>query len=175
MNVRRPPDERTAAEVMSTDLLTVTADESVLMAWELMCRARVHHLPVLDGAGHCLGVVDSATLTAAWEPSGPLRARRPVTALLPRRGPTCVRPDATLARTAAAMLAAERDHVIVTGERGDLIGLITARDLIAALAGVAGRDRSRTSSMPSMFRIEPVLPEHAPDWDAVPRSAVSPD
>ncbi|MEU6036780.1 CBS domain-containing protein [Actinomadura sp. NPDC047616] len=173
MNTRRPPDQRPVAEVMTTDLLTVTAEETVLMAWELMCRAHVHHLPVVDGDGHCLGVVDAATLTSTWEPTSPVRARRAVTTLLPRRGPMCVRPEATLAQAAAAMLSAERDNVTVTGEHGDLIGLVTARDLIAALAGAPGHDRPRGSCMPSMYRMEPVLPER--QRDTVPHSTVSPD
>ncbi|MFD0899149.1 CBS domain-containing protein [Actinomadura sediminis] len=28
---------------MTRDLLTIAEDESVLMAWELMCKAEVHH------------------------------------------------------------------------------------------------------------------------------------
>ncbi|GAA4147370.1 CBS domain-containing protein [Actinomadura keratinilytica] len=173
MTTRRPPDQRTVAEVMTTDLLTVTAEETVPMAWELMCRARVHHLPVVDGGGRCLGVVDAATLTATWEPSSPLGARRAVTTLLPRRGPMCVRPEATLAQAAAAMLAVERDYVTVIGEHGELVGLVTARDLVAALAGVPGPDRTRGSCTPSMYRIEPVLPERR--RHTAPHSAVPPD
>ncbi|WP_279575863.1 CBS domain-containing protein [Actinomadura barringtoniae] len=38
--------------MMTTEPLTITPDDSMLMAWELMARAHVHHLPVVgkDGA-----------------------------------------------------------------------------------------------------------------------------
>lgn len=50
---QQPLQERAIAEVMTTDLLTIGLQESVLMAWELMCQGGVHHLPVVDASGHC--------------------------------------------------------------------------------------------------------------------------
>jgi len=92
MSVHVPLEERTAAEVMTAELLTIAADESMLMAWELMCKAGVHHLPVVDVEGGFLGVVDAQTLTASWDATGPRQARRPVTTLLDERSRTSVHP-----------------------------------------------------------------------------------
>ncbi|MFC5749068.1 HPP family protein [Actinomadura rugatobispora] len=157
-----PLEERTAAEVMTMDLLTISARESVLMAWELMCRAEVHHLPVVDDEGGFLGIVDAATLTAAWDAAGPRRARRPVTTLLGEHAKDSVRPAATVPEAARSMLESGNDHVAVTDAQGALVGLITARDLITELAGAARDRTAQRSGMPSLYRIEPVLPGEAP-------------
>ncbi|TYB45004.1 CBS domain-containing protein [Actinomadura chibensis] len=154
-----PLERRAVAELMSRDLLTIAEDESVLMAWELMCKAEVHHLPVADVQGGFLGVVDAQTLTAAWNAIAPRDARRPVTTLLPDRRPATVRPQAAVSEAARAMLDAGTDYAPVTDEHGALVGLVTARDLIAALAGMQREITPRTSGMPSLYRVEPVLPQ----------------
>jgi CBS domain-containing protein len=168
-----PLERRPAADLMTRDLLTVAASESVLMAWELMCKAEVHHLPVTDDEGGFLGVLDAQTLTATWDAAAPLQARRPVTAFLPPRPPATVRPSATLREAARAMLDSGKDFVPVVDEHGALAGLLTARDLIGALAG-AGRDIApRSGGMPSLYRIEPVLPSRPPAHPG--SSSITPD
>ncbi|TQM69611.1 CBS domain protein [Actinomadura hallensis] len=162
MTAHPPLEQRRAAELMTRDLLTIAASESVLMAWELMCKAGVHHLPVTDDEGGFVGVVDAQTITATWSAAAPQEARRPVTSLLPSRPPPAVGPSSTVREAARAMLESGGDHVAVTDEHGVLVGLITARDLIGALAG-AERDKApRSGGMPSLYRIEPVLPRTIP-------------
>ncbi|MFI0411721.1 HPP family protein [Actinomadura sp. 3N508] len=156
-----PLEQRTVAELMTRDLLTIAEDESVLMAWELMCKAEVHHLPVTDVEGGFLGVVDAQTLTAAWNATTPRNARRRVTTLLPSRRPAAVRPGATVAEAARVMLEAGMDYAPVTDEHGALVGLITAHDLIAALAGAHREIPPRAGGMPSLYRVEPVVPQPA--------------
>ncbi|HEY8478391.1 MAG TPA: CBS domain-containing protein [Spirillospora sp.] len=162
MTTRPPLEQRTAGEVMTRDLLTIAAGESVLMAWELMCKAEVHHLPVTDDEGGFLGVVDAQTVTATWNAAVPKHARQPVTELLPSPPAEAVRPSATIPEAARAMLASGNDHVAVTDDDGVLVGLITARDLIGVLAGAERDIAPRSGGMPSLYRIEPVLPPTAP-------------
>ena len=173
MSVYPPLEQRTAGDVMTRDLLTIAASESLLMAWELMCKAQVHHLPVTDDEGGFLGVVDAQTLTATWNAATPRDARRPVTALLPHRPPKAVRPSAAVPDVARAMLEAGTDHVPVTNGHGALVGLITARDLLSALAGVEHDSMPRSMGMPSLYRIEPVLPRTVPAHPG--RSSIGPD
>ncbi|MEU8801049.1 CBS domain-containing protein [Spirillospora sp. NPDC048819] len=173
MTTRPPLEQRTAGELMTRDLLTIAASESVLMAWELMCKAEVHHLPVTDDEGGFLGVIDAPTLTARWNAGVPQHARRPVTTLLPSPPPTAVRPSATIPEAARAMLESGDDHVPVTNDHGALVGLITARDLISALAGTERDIAPRSGGMPSLYRIEPVLPSTAPAHPS--RSGMGPD
>ncbi|TMQ93580.1 CBS domain-containing protein [Actinomadura soli] len=161
MSTHPPLEQRTAAELMTRDLLTIAASESVLMAWELMCKAEVHHLPVTDDEGGFLGVIDAQTLTSTWNAAAPRHARRPVTTLLPDPPLTTVQPSTTIPGVARAMLEAGTDYVPVTNEHGGLVGLITAHDLIAALAGAEHDIAPRSAGMPSLYRIEPVLPSTA--------------
>lgn len=158
MTAHPPLEGRPTAGLMTRDLLTIAASESVLMAWELMCKAEVHHLPVTDDEGGFLGVVDAQTLTSTWSAAGPQHARRPVTSLLPPRPPAAVRPSATVREAARAMLDSNTDYVPVTDDRGVLVGLITARDLIGVLAGLEREAAPPSGGMPSLYRIEPVLP-----------------
>ncbi|MFB4309597.1 HPP family protein [Actinomadura sp. GTD37] len=162
MTEQPPLEQRPAAELMTRDLLTVAASESVLMAWELMCKAEVHHLPVTDDEGGFLGVVDAQTLTSMWNAAVPQHARRPVTTLLPSRPPVTVRPSATVREAARAMVESGEDFVPVTNDHGALVGLITARDLIGALAGAERDIAPAGGGMPSLYRIEPVLPSTPP-------------
>lgn len=157
----RPLEERPVADVMTRDLLTLGPDESVLMAWELMCQNRSHHLPVVDEEGHCLGVIDAQTITTTWEASSPQRARRPVRLLLAHRRFVPVSPTDSVGTAAGVMLQQGVDHVAIVDGNGLLVGLLTARDLVSALAGRVRDDGRAHPSMPSLYRIEPVLPGHA--------------
>ncbi|WP_026403457.1 CBS domain-containing protein [Actinomadura rifamycini] len=162
VNTDAPAESRTAGELMTRDLLVIAASESALMAWELMSKAGVHHLPVADDEGAFLGVLDAQTVAATWSASGPLHARRPVTGLLPDRPPRAVRPGTPVPEAARAMLDAGADYVAVTDEAGGLVGLLTARDLMAAIAGVHREAAPPSGGMPSLYRMEPVLPRQTP-------------
>ncbi|WP_067474748.1 CBS domain-containing protein [Actinomadura hibisca] len=124
-----------------------------------MCRAEMHHLPVVDDRGRCLGVLDAQTITMAWDTTGPGRARKPVTVLLRGRAPATVAPETPIPDAARAMLESGTDSVAVAGEDGALRGLITGRDLVGALAGEPRRRGAHRSGMPSLYRIEPILPD----------------
>src|SRR5512139_2098796 len=147
----QPLQERPVADVMTRDLLTLGPDESVLMAWELMCQNRSHHLPVVDDAGHCLGVIDAQTISSTWEASSPQRARRPVQVLLTGRPFIPVAPGDTVRTAAQLMQRQDTDHVAVVDENGLLVGLLTARDLICALAGRVRGDGRTHPSPPSLY------------------------
>jgi CBS domain-containing membrane protein len=156
---RRPLEDRAVADVMTMDLLTIGSTESVLMAWELMHQARCHHLPVVNRDGHCVGVLNAEAIAATWEAGGPERARKPVTAVLAERPCDTVSPDDRVSRAAQAMLLLDTDHVAVSVPSGRLVGLLTANDLIMALAGVDRAPTGLHTGMPSLYRIEPVLPD----------------
>jgi CBS domain-containing membrane protein len=161
-------EENVVADVMSTDVLTVAADETTLMAWELMRQGGYHHVPVVSDDGHCVGVLDAETMAAAWDGGGPDRMRMPVSAVVSHRIMPHITASDSIAAAARAMLAAQLDFVAVTDGEDRLVGLLTARDLVAAVAGCTHRAVTGHVHRPALYRIEPVLPGRA-DGGAMPR------
>lgn len=154
-----PLQDRTAGEMMTRALLTVTADDSMLMAWELMRRGHYHHLPVVTADGHLLGVLDAETIVDHWRPGGPDANRAPVAGLLQGKWKISVTAHDPVSTAAKIMVDSHTDVVAVTEPDGRLVGLLTARDLIAALAGEQPPDEAqRAANAPSLYRIEPVMP-----------------
>ncbi|WP_431933238.1 CBS domain-containing protein [Nonomuraea jabiensis] len=88
----------------------------------------------------------------AWEQSS-----RHVRALLGRERKPLVRLDTPLARVAAIMLDAAWDAVPVLSDDGP-IGMVTARDVPAAVAGRARPTEEPEEVLTGMFHLEPVLP-----------------
>jgi CBS domain-containing protein len=161
-------EESLVGDVMSTEVLTVAADETTLMAWELMRQGGYHHVPVVGSDGHCIGVLDAETMAAAWDGGGPDRMRMPVSTVVDRRPPPQVTESCSVAATARAMLAAQQDFVAVVDAEGRLVGLVTARDLVAAVAGHRHHAVSHPVSRPALYRIEPVLPGGYTEGGTIP-------
>jgi CBS domain-containing protein len=121
----------TVADVMTERLVTVAPTDSLLSAWELMARGDIHHLPVVVH-GRCLSVLDDRTAAAAL--GDPLaRPRRRVQDVMPARV-HCVLPDTTLRRAAEIMHLERATAVPVVDVAMRLLGLVTDRDVVAAVA-----------------------------------------
>jgi CBS domain-containing protein len=156
------------ADVMSTEVLTVAAEETTLMAWELMRQGGFHHVPVVGEDGHCIGVLDAETMAAAWDGGGPDRMRMSVSTVVGVRPPPQVTVADSVAATARTMLDAQLDFVAVTDREGRLVGLVTARDLVAAVAGHRHHAAMGQMAQPALYRIEPVLPGGYTDDSPLP-------
>ncbi|GAT69514.1 histidine kinase [Planomonospora sphaerica] len=156
-------------QVMSRTLVTVTPEESPLIAWEIMRRAGIHHLPVVEDGGSLRGVLSRADLAATWSGGPAEQSRVRVGALLSGQDCPYVPPDARLADAAAAMLRAgtdaipvvRADTVPVLGQGGIVVGMVTATDVLRAVAGQISVEEGPSETMTGMFRLVPVLP-HAP-------------
>jgi CBS-domain-containing membrane protein len=118
-------------DVMTRLLVTVGPDESLLAAWELLNRGDIHHLPVVSGE-RCVAVVDDRLVAAAI--ASPLvTRRRRVADVMPQRV-HCVLPDTPVQRAAEIMRLERATAVPVVDERLRLLGLVTDRDVVAAVA-----------------------------------------
>jgi CBS domain-containing protein len=121
--------------VMSRALVTVTPEQSVASAYEVLTAARVHHLPVVDDRGRPLALLDGQTLAETWPVSAADDRQRTIASLLPPRRPDCVLAEASLRVAAVDMHLGATDAVCVVDVDGCLVGLVTARDIVAAVAG----------------------------------------
>jgi CBS domain-containing protein len=152
------------ADLMSTVLYAVARDETVLVAWETLERSGFHHLPVVETDGHCIGLLDRAEVAVACAaPAASLSGHR-VDGLLQGRRPAVVHEEDTARRAATVMNYTGADALPVVGDQGILVGLLTARDIVAAFAGqpVPGRPGGRRPPVP--FPAFPGLPprRHGP-------------
>jgi CBS domain-containing protein len=59
---RRKEVAETAADLMTSPAVTISADATVAEAARLTAKARVHRLPVVDGMGELLGIVSRSDL-----------------------------------------------------------------------------------------------------------------
>ncbi|WP_240197285.1 HPP family protein [Nonomuraea lactucae] len=146
----------TAEHVMSRIVVAVRPEESPLMAWELMRRAGVHHLPIVEGR-HVLGVLSREDVAASWSGGPQEQSSRQVRSLLGNEPRPRVRPEDPLARVAGVMVDTGRDAVPVVSCHG-LVGLITARDVLGAVAGRTPHHDRPGEVVTGMFHLEPVLP-----------------
>jgi CBS domain-containing protein len=156
--VPKPVGERTVTEAMTHRLLTVTAADTMLMAWELMRCGKYHHLPVVTDDGHLLGVLDTDTIAAHWRPGGPDNNREPVSTLLDEQKHISIAPDVSLTTAAQIMTRRHTDVLAVTDPQNRLLGLLTTRDLITALAGTERHHTEESPNTPSLYRLQPVMP-----------------
>lgn len=135
----QPAGDPTAADLMSTALLTVPATETVPGTWDLLIRTAVHHVPV-TADGRCVGILDDRRIALAAL-SDPLARVRCVGELL--SGPVPQVPaDAPLTVLAAELLASGCDAVVVHDESYRLVGLVTVHDVLRALVSRRARARA---------------------------------
>ncbi len=131
--LRRSRDHRkaagvTAAELMTSPPITVGPDASVRHAALLMYDRAVERLPVLDKAGHLIGIVSQVDVLSTFS-----------------------RPDEEIRREAI-------DQVIRTGLRMDPERLeVTVQDGIVTLAGRPENDRAGQDIVEAVGQIEGVV------------------
>ncbi|GGL08099.1 hypothetical protein Sme01_67830 [Sphaerisporangium melleum] len=152
----------TAADVMSRVVVTVRPDESPLMAWELMRRGGVHHLPVVDGRSHVLGVLRREDIAAHWSGGPAEQSSEHVRQLLGGRRCPQAAPETLLSAIAATMVDSCVDVVPVVGTAGTLEGIVTATDVLRAVAGRESAATGPSEVVAGLFRLEPVLPPGHP-------------
>ncbi|CAL9562258.1 CBS domain-containing protein [Streptomyces sp. enrichment culture] len=133
-----PPDpvlERAVREVMRTSLVTVAAEETVLAAWELLERSGARHLPVVLPDGRCAGLLERAEVAVVCAAPAVSLSRRYARDLVRCRRCAVVHHGDPVGRAVAVMDANGCDALPVVGDAGTLAGLLTAADVVSALAG----------------------------------------
>ncbi|MEB3278582.1 MAG: CBS domain-containing protein [Lyngbya sp.] len=124
------------SEVMSpsTVNLVESQDQDIFTALSLFRQHQIHHLPVLDGAGHLQGVITPERIRQVLQPSNILRLRRV--------GDEVTRQTVTAPMTAsllslAQMMSAHQASCVViyqSSRKKQLtpVGIVTAFDLVQA-------------------------------------------
>ncbi|HEX9611739.1 MAG TPA: CBS domain-containing protein [Gemmatimonadales bacterium] len=126
------------AELMQTNLKTISVDATVEDAVAALAEARVSALPVIDRFGRAVGVVSTGDVLDAERRHSRPRARE----RLLRRGrvlevmnpwPLTISPEADVRQAAQEMLYFDARRLFVEA-KGALVGVITQTDIVRALA-----------------------------------------
>lgn len=146
--------KRRVKEVMTRDVVTIDAQDTLHEALRLMTENRVAALPVVNGKGKCVGVISTSDLievtsevdeeleelehtgiaAQAWllEQMGKSLGDRHVEDLMSRDVAT-VGPDSLIVE-AARLMRKNRVHRLPVVEGDTLLGLISASDVLDAVA-----------------------------------------
>jgi CBS domain-containing protein len=133
------PDSRTAANVMTTQLVTLSPGENLDLAEDIMHVGRIRHMPVVEGK-RLVGIVSVRDLLAAslsqamdFEPTQRRTFLRSVTAdEAMTQHPLTVSPDTPLAEVATRMCEQKIGCMPVVDDDENLLGLVTETDLVRA-------------------------------------------
>jgi CBS domain-containing protein len=168
----------TAADLMTPVVVTLHESTPLREAAEELFRAGVHGAPVANAVGACVGVL-SVTDLARWaarptgpgestETSGDIRSTEDPCVFaewqmveverLPTddvrhymtEGPVTVEPSAPITELARTMVGACVHRLVVADADGRPVGVVSAADLIAALAGSGDYDRDTEPSPPEL-------------------------
>ena len=147
-------------EVMSRDPITIDPEAPIATAIAVMRDKSVRHLPVVDGAGRLLGMISDrdlrdAVFAPAFAEHLSLVARRRLRGLsatleglrikdVMTWDAVTTKPEAALAQAAAVMFEGRFGSLPVV-ENDELVGIITERDVLRALA----------ETLPSVRGIDP--------------------
>jgi len=124
-------------ELMSTDLVTLTEDETLAHAQRCMARGRIRHLPVLRGR-KLVGLLTHRDLLASsfsiFADVNPTEQRRvfvtvPVVEAM-HRDVVTVPPELAVKEAAKILLKNKYGCLPVVNEGGDLVGIVTEADFL---------------------------------------------
>ncbi len=121
--------------IMSTQLVTVSAETRVAEAIGAVLEASVGGIPVVDEDTVLVGMVTKSALLGASRSGHPwtttvAQIMTPAVSLLPK--------NATLANAAAVMAMDGTHRIAVVDDGGHLLGIVTSLDLVAEMARADG-------------------------------------
>jgi acetoin utilization protein AcuB len=116
-------------DLMTQPVETVRAGTPADEAWARMHAKGIHHLVVITAAG-VVGVISDRD--AGGRRGSALRRGRTVADLM-SRSPVCVTPDTPVRKAANVLRGRSIGSLVVTDDRGRLVGIVTAADLLELL------------------------------------------
>lgn len=130
---------------MSAEVVTVDESGSVVRLMEILEAHDISHLPVTKG-GKLVGMITEQDVRAALPSKSTAVTAQELHYLLAemkardimKADPQTIRPDETVELAAVKMLEYEVSGLPVVTEKGDLVGMITQRDVLRVLISITG-------------------------------------
>jgi len=120
----------TLSQVMSAQVLTIEAGESLWDAWQMLFVSGLRHIAVIDADGAFVGLLsDRMILTNAPLSSESLSART-VGDLLSSMPAVWLPPEASPVEAARLMAGRSLEAVAVLDRRNKVVGIVTESDLV---------------------------------------------
>ncbi|MCB9593167.1 MAG: CBS domain-containing protein [Sandaracinaceae bacterium] len=129
----------TVADIMTEHVVTVSEEDSLEQVTQNLDRFRFRHLPVVDGR-KVVGVIterDLLRFAVSVTEVGPAASAKAVdlerntfVAQVMTRNPITVPPQTPVTRAAALMVDGRFDCLPVVNATGELLGIVTAHDLL---------------------------------------------
>jgi CBS domain-containing protein len=160
------------ADIMKADVEICVLEDNLAAAATRMWDADVGCLPVVDEAGHAIGMVTDRDVCMAALTRGEPLHQIPVSVAMSKHLRSCA-PDATLAQAEEIMRAGQVRRLPVVDRKGTLVGIVSLADL-ARLATPDGRRKRDLSEKEVAGTLAAICATRGGARSPAPRPAVSP-
>ncbi len=133
-------------DLMQKDVITVREGMTVAQTWEVLESSGISGAPVVNERGEVTGVISRTDLVRGWQADDEQRRNAYYRAEAPPERFASrdirevmmslaffMRPDDELAK-AAKLMRAENIHRVIVVDGGKLVGVLSASDIVAAVA-----------------------------------------
>ena len=124
-----------ADQIMTPDVIAVSARDEVALAWRTLTRHRIHQTPVLDDSGRLVGLVSERNLlTTLNVDAGEVRdVLAKLVGDVMTTPVVAASPLTDIRRIARVMLDRDVDGVPIVNEAGVLLGFVSRSDILRAV------------------------------------------
>lgn len=129
---KKPDSIAFAEDIMHTTVHTLSPDDTIQHAWNLLSSSGYHHLPVIDENRHILAIVSDRDLMQAlvkqgdiWQNGIIAYASHPV---------ICIRKTTDIRQTSNILYEYNIGALPVINEENELCGIITRSDILKLLS-----------------------------------------
>ncbi len=126
---KQPPPQILAMQIMSFPVVTLTPDDTLEAAWDLLNKTRFRHIPILNKEGLLVGILSDRTLLHALHlRGGDVKIKEVMTTKV-----ISATPDTPIHRIVQLLFIERIGAMPITDEAGRLVGLITRSDILRTL------------------------------------------
>lgn len=122
------------ADIMSRELATVGLRTPLADAWALLMQRRIKALPVVDLAGHVVGIVTRADFMRVTETGGSLHDSGQTVGEIMSRQVRVASMNRYLAELIPLFASTGHHHIPIIDGQNRLVGIVTQSDVVAALS-----------------------------------------
>ena len=124
-----------ADQIMTPDVIAVSARDEVALAWRTLTRHRIHQTPVLDDSGRLVGLVSERNLLTTLNiDAGEVRdVLAKLVGDVMTTPVVAASPLTDIRRIARVMLDRDVDGVPIVNEAGVLLGFVSRSDILRAV------------------------------------------